>query len=251
MDASAHLAAARLMTREARYEEALRELQWFHEHALEDTPGMYGVRLSYALIEWADLGQLYPPARTALEELRERKTALLLAGQGNRHLFTDVRAIHDAMGEQERTHALFVELDKIAPDLAQSCANQALTAIIAAGDYALAERLLPEPERVVRRHARLLNEGFADRRRMRFTRAPLVATHINICVDNVREVLTVLENRGRMREAARLRTLAADLIPATTIRRAVRAALLPGAMSWRERASARLRRLPRRARTRR
>lgn len=245
MDASAHLAAARLMAREGRYEEALREFEWFHEHALEDTPGMYGVRLSYALIEWADLGKHYPAARTALEQLRERKTALLLAGQGQRDLFTDVRAIHDALGEQERTHALFVELDKRAPELAQSCAQQALTAIIAAGDYALAERLLPEPERVVRRQAWLLNDNLALRRRMRFTRAPFVATSINIHVDHVREVLTVLEGCGRMQEAARLRKLAADLIPATTIRRAVRAALLPGAPSWRERSAARLRRLPR------
>lgn len=248
MDAGARLAAARLAANEGRHEEALREYQWFHAHALDESRSWYGVRLSYALIEWADLGRQYAPARQALEELRGHKTALLLAGQGDRQLFHEVEAIHDALGERGHTHRLFVELEKLAPELAKSCADHALTAIIEAGDFALAERLLPEPERVVRRQARLLNEGFADRRSRRFTRAPLVATHINICADKVREVLTVLESRGRMQEAARLRKLAADLIPATTIRRAVRAALLPGAPSWRERSAARLQGLHRRRR---
>jgi hypothetical protein len=245
MDALARFHAARVMAREGRHEEALRELQWFHEHALEEMPSLAGVRLSYALGAWEELGAIYPPARAALEAVRDRDTALLLAGQGSRDLFMDVNAIHRELGEEASTHALFVELEKVDRELAQSCASVALTAIIAVGDYALAERLLPEPERVVRRQASILNADFTGRRRMRFMRAPYVATSINLYVDQVRKVLTVLDGRGRRQDAARLRRLAADLIPATTIRRAVRAALLPGAPTWRERSAARLRRLPR------
>ena len=33
--------------REGRYEEALREQIWFHDHALEEQRSLYGVRLSY------------------------------------------------------------------------------------------------------------------------------------------------------------------------------------------------------------
>lgn len=245
MDAWARYHAAGELARAGRHEEALREFQWFHEHALEQMPSLAGVRLSYALSAWADLGAAYPPARAALEAVRERDTARLLAGKGDRHLFIDINAIHRALDEPRRTHDLFIELEKIDPELARSCASVALPAIIAAGDHALAERLLPEPGRVVHQGARILNADFGGRRRMAYMRAPYIASSINMYVDRVREVLTVLEARGRMQEAARLRKLAADLIPATTIRRAVRAALLPGAPTWRERSAARLRRLPR------
>lgn len=245
MDAWARYLAAGALAREGRHAEALREFQWFHEHALAEKPALAGVRLSYALGAWADLGKVYPPARAALEAVRDRDTAVLLAGKGDRKLFIDAEAIYEALGEEHRTHGLFVELERIDPELARSCAGVALPAIIAARDYALAERLLPDPEHVLRRGAAILNADFSGRRRMRFMRAPYLATCINMYVDRVREVLTVLEGRGRTQEAARLRRLAADLIPATTIRRAVRAALLPGAPTWRERSAARLRRLPR------
>lgn len=246
MDAWARYHAAGALVREGRHEEALREFQWFHEHALVECPSMAGVRLSYALGAWADLGAVHAPARAALEAVRDRDTALLLAGKGDRHLFIDVSAIYRVLGEAKRTHALFVDIEKIDPSLAQSCASVALPAIIGAGDYALAERLLPDPECLVRRNASILNADFSGRRRMPFTRAPYLATSINMYVDRVREVLTVLDGRGRVQEADRLRSLAADLIPATTVRRAVRAALLPGAPTWRERSAARLQRLPRR-----
>lgn len=235
MEVQARLGAAYDLVRAGRHEEALREFQWLHENALQECRSWAGVRLSYSLDAWARLGKVYPPARAALEAVCARDTALLLAGRGSRDLFLDVNAIQWVLGRQERTHALFVELERVDPELAQACAGVALTAIVATRDYALAERLLPDPERSLRRRAALLNADFAGRRSRRFIRAPIVASDIRLYVDPVREVLTVLEGRGRWQEAARLRKLAADLIPATTIRRTVRAALLPGARPWEER----------------
>ncbi|AWL04427.1 hypothetical protein ACFOHT_10960 [Massilia oculi] len=48
-------------------------------------------------------------------------------------------------------------------------------------------------------------------------------------------ILDVLAARGRHADVHRLRQLAADAIPATTLRREVRAALVPGAPAWYER----------------
>ena len=42
---------------------------------------MYGVRLSFALSYWEQLGEVYPPALTALKKTRDDKTALLLDGK--------------------------------------------------------------------------------------------------------------------------------------------------------------------------
>ena len=50
--------------RAGRYPDALAKHVWFHENALTYAPAMYGVRLSFALSYWVNLGNLYPPART-------------------------------------------------------------------------------------------------------------------------------------------------------------------------------------------
>lgn len=231
------------MVREGRHEEALREFQWFHEHALEERPSLYGVRLSFALSAWAELGAVYPPARQALDGVRARDTALLLAGQGGFHLFHDVASINETLGEQERTHALFASLVELAPDLAQSCLGTALPAIITARDFELAERMLPEPEQFVREQCDMLLRVFRYRRK-RFTNPPHFKHVIDHYARDVGMVLTMLEGRGKRSEAARMRTFAADLIHVTTLRRAVRAALLPGARPAHERGRPR----PRRAR---
>ena len=226
VDAQARLDAASELAVDGQYEEALREFQWFHDHALEHDPSLYGVRLSYALYAWIELGDAYPPALAALEAVRERDAARLLAGQGKRELLHDVVAIDEELGKGAETHALCVALEKADPALLTSCADIALPAIIAAGDYALAERLMPEPEDIIRDRSRFLLKAFSRWRRQH-ARTMYIPSQIDIYANDVRQVLEVLEQRGRHAEVARLRALAVDLIPATTVRRAVRAALLP------------------------
>ena len=226
MDAHARLDFASELAGEGRYQEALREFQWFHDHALDESPSLYGVRLSYALAAWIDLGHDYPPALDALEAVRERDAARLLKGEGKRELLHDVVAIDEELGQAARTHALCIALEKADPALLVSGASIVLPAVIAAGDYALAERLLPEPEDSIRERSRFLMKAFSRWRRQH-GRTMYIPSQIDIYANDVRQVLGVLEQRGRHLEAARLRKLAVDLIPATTVRRAVRAALLP------------------------
>ena len=226
MDAHARLDAASELAADGRYEEALREFQWFHDHALDEMPSLYAVRLSYALAAWADLGADYPPALDALEAVRERDAALLLTGKGKPTLLHDVVSIDEELGNTAQTHALCIALEKADPAQLVASAGMVLPAIIAAGDYALAERLLPDPEETIRQRSRFLMKAFSRWRRQH-ARTMYIPSQIDIYANDVRQVLGVLEQRGRPAEAARLRALAVDLIPATTLRRAVRAALLP------------------------
>ncbi len=226
MNARERLDVASELAGEGQYEEALREFQWFHDHALDEDPSLYGVRLSYALYAWVELGAEYLPALAALEAVRERDAALLLAGKGKRRLFHDVVAIDEELGKAEDTHALCVALERADPALLLACADIALPAIVAAGDYALAERLLPQPEDTIRERSRFLMKAFSRWRRQH-ARTMYIPSQIDIYANDVRQVLGVLEQRGRHAEVARLRKLAVDLIPATTVRRAVRAALTP------------------------
>ncbi|HTD86247.1 MAG TPA: serine/threonine-protein kinase, partial [Candidatus Binatia bacterium] len=55
------------------YEQALQRHIWYHNHALEFEPSLTGVRLSFALAEWIELGRRYPRARRALIEIRDEK----------------------------------------------------------------------------------------------------------------------------------------------------------------------------------
>lgn len=238
MDAQARLNAARQMTQEGRYEDALPEFEWFFAHALEENRALYGVRLSYCLSAWAELAGKYPPARHALETVRERGATDLLAGQGDFMLFHEIVAIDAALGEQDRTHALFARLMELAPDRAQSLRNIALPAVIAARDFGLAERMLPDPEQFVREQCDMLLRIYTYRRR-RLPDPEHIAHIIDFYANHVGQALAMLKGRGRHPEAARLRSLAANLIHATTLRRAVRAALLPGARPWYERGTPR------------
>ena len=105
----------------SQYEEALERTIWFHNHALEYDPNMYGVRLSFALNTWHELGKLYPPALASLKKTRDNKTNLLLSGDGTRNLFHDVYAINRTLSERESTIELFKKLDKEHPALAKQC----------------------------------------------------------------------------------------------------------------------------------
>src|SRR5687767_1724267 len=54
-----------------RYEDVLAKHVWFHGNALKYTPGLDGVRLSFALADWNRLGAAYPPALGKLRRMRD------------------------------------------------------------------------------------------------------------------------------------------------------------------------------------
>lgn len=84
MNAKERYKNAHEAARDGRYEEALREHIWFHDHALAKQPSLYGVRLSYALADWVDFGKVYPPALAALQAVRDAKTVKLQNVDGDR-----------------------------------------------------------------------------------------------------------------------------------------------------------------------
>jgi hypothetical protein len=108
MNAQDRLHAAQRAVREGRYAEALSEFVWFHEHALEGLPSIYGVRLSFALSYWAHLAEVYPKARVVLEQIRDKKADAVLSPSADRALFHDVVAINRVLGCEQNTHTLFV-----------------------------------------------------------------------------------------------------------------------------------------------
>jgi hypothetical protein len=95
------------LVHKGQYQEALERYIWFHDHALEQDNNLYGVRLSFALSYWKNLGSLHPRALTALRDTRDNKTALLKTGKGNPNLFADVMGINRTLDEDAKTLDLF------------------------------------------------------------------------------------------------------------------------------------------------
>jgi hypothetical protein len=134
-------------TRAGRYEAALAKHVWFHEHALETESGMYGVRLSFALGYWADLGEEYPPALEKLKEYRDEAQASVLKDTEPHKKFHDLVALNKYLNDEKATQRLFRSLDADHPDLAQQFFELAEPALISGKDYELVGKYIsPEPD---------------------------------------------------------------------------------------------------------
>lgn len=146
----AYLQETNRLTRSGQYEEALERHVWFHAHALEQEPSMVGVRLSFALSHWMELGKKYPPALDKLKAIRNEGEALLKDGGGSFETFHDVSAINRVLGEDAATLALFKELEVLQAELAASLWIVTKDIAFQFKEYDLINRHLPDVERAYR-----------------------------------------------------------------------------------------------------
>ncbi|WP_411846044.1 hypothetical protein AAFN60_21265 [Roseibacillus persicicus] len=139
------LEAARKLAEEGKYNEALGKHVWYHEHALEICESHYGVRLSFALSDWCELGKKFPLALNKLKEVRDRKTALLLNGNGDREIFHDVESINGVLEEPDLTVKLFKHLDAVHPELAEDVSDLVIDVLASSKEHVLARKYLGDP----------------------------------------------------------------------------------------------------------
>jgi hypothetical protein len=144
------LEEAQADARAARYEDALAKHVWFHENALKYEPAMYGVRLSFALSAWEELGAAYPPALEKLRSVRDRAASEVRTGTDARHRFHDVAAINRVLDDPTQTKDLFVWLDTNNPKLAAAVFDIAQPSLVLAKEYRLCGKYL-DPDRFFER----------------------------------------------------------------------------------------------------
>ncbi len=124
------------MTRSNRYEESLERHIWYHNHSRTD-PSQSGVRNSFALSDWIELGRRYPKARTALLEIRDEDTQKFSRGQGYFDLFLELSSINGELGDSEATYKVFKEMTTKDKKLAQQCYPMVEVLLMSHGDYEL------------------------------------------------------------------------------------------------------------------
>jgi hypothetical protein len=136
-DPQAVLNEARSLAMHWKFEDALQKHIWFHENALKHHPSLTGVRLSFALGYWIELGEKYPKAREALVSVRDKDAKELMEGRGSFDLFHDVSAINDYLKEELTTITLFKFLHAKFPNLADQCYPVAEEHLAAMHEYEL------------------------------------------------------------------------------------------------------------------
>ena len=128
------------------YEGALQRHIWYHNHALEYDQGQTGVRLSFALSSWVELGRRYPKAKQALIEIRDQDASKLANGSGYANLFSDVSSINRELQDENATYALFKTIREKDPQLAGQCYFWVEGLLVAKGEYQWCYDHMGDPE---------------------------------------------------------------------------------------------------------
>lgn len=128
-----------------RYEDALAKHVWYHEHALEYERSQYGVRLSFALGYWADLGKVYPPARKKLEEIRDETEKAVLADPTERGPFHDLTSLNETLKQESRTRETFEAVEAKDADAARELYDLAQPVLVKVKAYKVCGKYIDGP----------------------------------------------------------------------------------------------------------
>lgn len=162
------LQEARADAAAGRYEDALAKHLWFHRNALKAGWALAGVRLSYALEDWANLGAKYPPALEKLKAVRDESEAHVRSDKEAWQWFADFAAINKQLKTEGLTKELFVWIDANKKEEAQSIYPLAEAELVRAKDYQLCARYVtpkdfPPMVELYRKQLELVKSGrFGD-----------------------------------------------------------------------------------------
>ncbi len=129
------------------YEESLQRHIWYHNHALEIDPAQSGVRLSFALSDWMELGRRYPKAKRALIEIRDNRTREIVEGRGYAEMVQEVQAINHELQDDDATYALFKTIREKDPQSAEQSYFYLETLLVSKGEYQWCLSHMGEPQR--------------------------------------------------------------------------------------------------------
>ena len=209
------LRQARQLVKSEQYAAALEKYIWFHDHALDVDRAFAGVRLSYAILEWVDLGEVYPPARKALESVRDAKTESLTQGTYDVSLFHDVASINRAFGQVERTRDLFKTIAAADRSVAEKCFHIALESLVDTKEFALARSFMPDPQKEIEHFAMPFK---FDQQSTRSDSPEIQEALVKIYVKKVNRILEVFLEVGEEDVANNLRYYALECVPDAQLR---------------------------------
>ena len=133
-----------------RFEEALRAHEWYHAHVLELRESAYGVRLSFALMEWMRLADVYPPARESLTRVRTEAATAALGSSRDREAFHDAVSIDRILGDEVAAYDLIERVEAEHGDRLDDYFNGEVFRVLSARrEYERCVRWMGDPVREV------------------------------------------------------------------------------------------------------
>lgn len=139
------LESAQSLTSEGSYEDALQRFLWYFNHSRNDS-SQGGVRLSFALSSWIELGRRYPKARQALIETRDADMRQFSNGGGYSALFQEIASINQYLEDSGATAALFKTIENRDPQLGRECFFFAEDILMQKGDYETCRQYIGDPQ---------------------------------------------------------------------------------------------------------
>lgn len=131
------LQEARADRQAGRYAQSLAKHVWYHENALKIQPSQYGVRLSFALSDWRQLANRYPPALDSMSAFRDRAERRVKENKDDRAAFHDAASLNSELKDEDRTVHLFRWLDENDPTFATSVFSIARDTLIEQQEFEL------------------------------------------------------------------------------------------------------------------
>ena len=105
------LDSARSHVASKEYAEALKEYKWFFDNSTKIESAMFGVKHSYCVNEWRELGDLYEPAlKLYRNELGKRKKRLI-GGEADWGLFMEFKALCEYDDKKNEVVEVFLAYD--------------------------------------------------------------------------------------------------------------------------------------------
>ncbi len=153
------LARARKYFQQGEYEKALQDHIWFHDNALKYKPSLYGIRITFALLDWIELGQKYPKAHNELIDIRNRKADLIKTRHGTLELFHDVQSINKYLNDRQKTIDLYKDMTVCDFELAKRCYCVAKEDLIVYQEFGLCNRLMDVPMFIIRDMRQILDQN--------------------------------------------------------------------------------------------
>ena len=187
---------------EGRFDLAAEKYLWYHENALKYEPSLGGVRLSFALGDWRELADKYPPALQDMSLARDRAEESVRVNDKDFSAFQDLAALNRVLNEDGRTIELFKWLDQTDRHFARNVYIVAQDSLVAGSEYELCEKylvgrnsfnsLIKDHEQTIAR----FKERYKDD-----PDADLFETFDMIFARRAAFIIAILVNRGREPEA--------------------------------------------------
>jgi len=156
-----YLSQTRDLTRQGKYEEALKRFLWFDRQVYDSASEMNGVRRSFALSYWMELADRYPPALDSMLEIRNSKTTKILSNGGTCALFADVVAINRTLKENSKSISLFETLLTQSPVQAKRCHVYIISDLLNSKRYDLMKGVV-DPIAEFKKDVKFHNQSLAE-----------------------------------------------------------------------------------------